>query len=203
MKNILVINSSLQGSAGNSTKAAAQYVSSMYDDDTATIEQIDLMQLELPHLTQAEMQAWGIDAGARSAQETELAAYSESFISAMQRADEIVLAVPMYNFGIPSVLKAFFDRVARAGITFRYTENGPQGMLTGKSATILAARGGKYAGTALDTQSGYLKNFLEFIGINEIQFLYIEGLAMGEESANTAWQNFSAKIVELKGLSAD
>jgi FMN-dependent NADH-azoreductase len=203
MKNILVIHSSLQGDDGNSTKAANQYIASIESKESVAIEQIDLMALSLPHLTKEEMQAWAQAPESRTDTQVKLASYSQDFISAMQKADEVVLAVPMYNFGIPSVLKAFFDRIARAGITFRYTENGPEGLLTGNVATILAARGGKYKGTELDTQSAYLKNFLAFIGIKSLNFIYIEGLAMGEESANLAWQKFSEEIIELNELAVD
>jgi Acyl carrier protein phosphodiesterase len=98
----------------------------------------------------------------------------------------IVIGVPMYNFGIPSTLKAYFDHIARAGITFRYTANGPEGLLKGKRAVILAARGGIYSGTPRDTQTAYLRDFLAFVGITEVEFIYAEGLAMGGEQAERA-----------------
>jgi len=87
----------------------------------------------------------------------------------------------MYNFGVPSALKAYFDHIARAGRTFRYTEKGPVGLLAGRKAIVVATRGGLYAGTALDTQTAYVRDFLRFIGIADVEFVYAEGLAMGEE----------------------
>src|SRR5689334_5307574 len=85
----------------------------------------------------------------------------------------------MYNFSIPSQLKAWFDHVARAGVTFRYTDKGPVGLLKGKKAYVFATRGGLYAGTANDTQTPYLRQFLGFLGISEVEVTYAEGLAYG------------------------
>ena len=90
----------------------------------------------------------------RSAAQQAVVAYSDALIDELKRADVIVLGLPMYNFGVPSTLKAYFDHIARAGVTFRYTEKGPVGLLTGKKAYVFATRGGLYAGTPLDTQTG-------------------------------------------------
>ena len=88
----------------------------------------------------------------------------------------------MYNFGVPSMLKAYFDHIARAGVTFRYTEKGPVGLLTGKKAYVFATRGGIYAGTPRDTQTAYVRDFLAFLGITDVEFVYAEGLAISEAS---------------------
>ncbi|MGH8764912.1 MAG: FMN-dependent NADH-azoreductase, partial [Burkholderiales bacterium] len=106
----------------------------------------------------------------------------DGLIDELRRADTIVLGLPMYNFGVPSTLKAYFDHIARAGVTFRYTETGPVGLLTGKKAYVLATRGGLYAGTPRDTQTAYVRDFLAFIGITDVEFVYAEGLAIGEAS---------------------
>jgi len=88
----------------------------------------------------------------------------------------------MYNFGVPSQLKSYFDHVARAGVTFRYTDKGPVGLLTGKKAYVFATRGGLYQGTARDTQTAYVRDFLAFLGITDVEFVYAEGLAISEAS---------------------
>jgi FMN-dependent NADH-azoreductase len=88
----------------------------------------------------------------------------------------------MYNFGVPSTLKAYFDHVARAGVTFHYTADGPAGLLTGKKAYVVATRGGRYSGTPQDLQSAYVRQFLAFLGIIDVEFVYAEGLALGAES---------------------
>jgi FMN-dependent NADH-azoreductase len=113
-------------------------------------------------------------------------AYSDALIEELKSADTLVLGLPMYNFGIPSTLKAYFDHIARAGVTFRYTDKGAVGLLTGKRAVVFASRGGRYAGTPLDTQTGYVRDFLRFIGIEDVEFVYAEGLAMGEETKAAA-----------------
>jgi FMN-dependent NADH-azoreductase len=108
--------------------------------------------------------------------------YSDALIAELKAADTIVLGLPMYNFGLPSQLKAYFDHVARAGVTFKYTEKGAVGLLGGKKAYVFAARGGLYAGTLADTQTAYVRDFLAFLGITDVKFVYAEGLAIGEAS---------------------
>lgn len=125
-------------------------------------------------------------AESRSAEQQALVAVSDGLVAELAAADVLVLAVPMYNFGIPSTLKAYFDRVARAGVTFKYTETGPVGLLSGKKAYVLAARGGMYQGTAKDSQTAYLKDFLSFIGIDDVTFVYAEGLNMGDANRAAA-----------------
>lgn len=203
MSKILVINSSLHGEEGNSSKAAKLFVDALRKKKASDIKYIDLATIDLPHLGKEEMVAWSIPSESRSDKQKQLASYSDMFIDAIEQADRIIFAIPMYNFGIPSVLKAFFDRIARAGKTFNYTENGPVGLLTEKSVNILAARGGIYKGTPLDTQTEYVRNFLAFLGMNEVTFSYIEGLAMGEETAIEAWQKFSDEIFELNNQGVD
>ncbi len=202
MKTVLVINSSLNSEAGNSFKATEKYIESIKsnyngDTDKLNIVRLDLAKEDLGHLSTQEMQAWSTDAAQHTEEQAMLASFSDRYISLLEQSDEIVFGVPMYNFGIPSVLKAFFDRVARAGRTFSYTSNGPEGLLKNKKAIVFAARGGIYEGTALDTQSAYLKNFLNFLGISDASFVYIEGLAMGEDAANESWTKFNEKISEL------
>ena len=118
-------------------------------------------------------------------------------IDEIKSADVIVLGLPMYNFGAPSTLKAYFDRIARAGVTFRYTASGPEGLLTGKKAYIFATRGGLYAGTPLDSQTTYVRDFLGFLGITDVEFIYAEGLNMGEESKQAALAKAQGQLEEL------
>lgn len=126
-------------------------------------------------------------------------ALSDQLIAELQTADSIVLGMPMYNFGVPSTFKAWIDRVARAGITFNYTQQGPVGLLTGKKVYTLAARGGMYAGSPKDSQSQYLKNVFAFLGMTDVEFIYAEGLAMGTDSSKNAWQTAEEHISRLFG----
>jgi FMN-dependent NADH-azoreductase len=108
-----------------------------------------------------------------------------------------VLGVPMYNFGVPSTLKAYFDHIARAGVTFRSTDNGTVGLLSGKKVIVFAARGGRCAGTPRDTQSGFVRNFLAFLGMTDVEFVYAEGLAISEASRNEALAAADAAIGQM------
>ncbi|WP_394224018.1 FMN-dependent NADH-azoreductase [Alteromonas gracilis] len=197
MKTVLAIFSSLNGDQGNSSKIANEYLSTIENNEAVRIKRVDVASLALDHLTNEEMQAWMTDASQRNDTKHALAKISDDIVEEVKAADEIVLAVPMYNFGIPSSLKAYFDRIARAGVTFKYTENGPVGLLENKSATVFAARGGVYAGSEFDTQTPYLTHFFNFIGISDVKFVYAEGLNMGEDIANKAFAAASEKIIEL------
>jgi len=197
MTSVLAIFSSLNGEQGNSSKIARAYLTAKQKSKAIDLKEVDLSVTDLPHLSSEEMNAWMTEPQARSEEQIALAALSDEAVAAVSSVDEIVIAVPMYNFGIPSSLKAYFDRLARAGVTFKYTENGPVGLLQGKRATIFAARGGVYQGTEFDTQSAYIKHFLNFIGIVDVEFVYAEGLAMGEEKASESFSLTNEKIIEL------
>jgi FMN-dependent NADH-azoreductase len=200
MKNILVVNSSLSSENGNSNKLTSKLVTRLTSEHTdLNVFERNLNEMNIPHLTMEEMVAWRTDKLARTSAQAALANLSDTLIAELQQADVVIIGMPMYNFGVPSTFKAWIDRVARAGITFKYTETGPQGLLTNKKVYVLAARGGKYAGTPKDSQSQYLKDVLGFIGLNDIKFVYVEGLAMGGDAAQSAW-SFAEK--ELDRLSA-
>ena len=200
MKNVLVINSSLSGAKGNSNILTNKLVARLQAEHPAlSITERDLSAMNLPHLTAQEMQAWSVDKSERSAEQAALANLSDSFIAELQQADAIIIGMPMYNFGVPSTFKAWIDRVARAGVTFKYTETGPVGLLQNKKVYVLAARGGIYLGTPKDSQSQYLKDVLSFIGLDNVEFVYAEGLAMGGDSAQSAW---SAAEQHLERLTA-
>jgi FMN-dependent NADH-azoreductase len=102
-------------------------------------------------------------------------------IEELQQADALVLAAPMYNFAVPSQLKAWFDRVARAGVTFRYTEQGSEGLLTGKRAFVFTSRGGLYEGGQGDMVVPYVQQMLNFVGIADIEFIFAKGLNLGDQ----------------------
>lgn len=176
---ILLITSSLFGEGGQSRVLASTFKTALGGHDIVLTER-DVVAEPLPHLTGAELASWMTDPAERSAEQKSLARVSEKMLAEVEAADLIVLAVPLYNLGIPSQLKAWFDRILRAGLTFKYTENGSVGLLEGKSALILAARGGMYAGTELDLQMPHLRHMLGLIGISDVQVIYAEGLNMGE-----------------------
>jgi FMN-dependent NADH-azoreductase len=197
MKNVLVVTASLNGASGNSVKLVEQFIEKLNAKYEHIVERLDLATEDLSHLSQSEMAAWGVDEEARNEKEAALASISDGYISRIKQADLIVLALPMYNFDSPSVVKAFFDRLARAGVTFSYSENGPIGLIENKKAVVIFARGGAYQGTPMDTQTPYVKNFLGFLGIKDVEFTYAEGLAMGEDKAKAAFSKINEDFSEL------
>jgi FMN-dependent NADH-azoreductase len=151
----------------------------------------------VPHLTGERFGAFIAKPEERTHAQQAVVAYSDALIDELKKADVIVLGLPMYNFGVPSQLKAYFDHIARAGVTFKYTATGPQGLLTGKTVYVFATRGGLYAGTPLDTQTSYVRDFLAFLGMKEVQFVYAEGLAVSAESRQAGLAKAAAEIASL------
>jgi FMN-dependent NADH-azoreductase len=201
MKNILQLNSSLFGESAQSSALAQRVVAalaaggdSVAGEPGAVVTVRDLAAQPLPHLTGERFAAFTTPVAQRTAEQARVVAESDALIDELQRADVVVLGLPMYNFGIPSTLKAYFDHIARAGVTFKYTDRGPVGLLTGKQAYVVATRGGRYAGTPLDLQSAYVRQFLAFVGIEDVQFVYAEGLAYGDETRTAALHDAGTRI---------
>ena len=187
MSTLLKINASLFSTNGQSSQLAERFAAAWQASHPgARVVERDLTTHPVPHLDAARFTAFLVQPEARSAEQQAVVAFSDALIAELRAADVIVLGLPMYNFGIPSQLKAYFDHLARAGVTFRYTANGPEGLVTGKKAYVLAARGGVYAGTPKDSQTAYVRDFLGFIGITDVEFVYAEGLNMGDESKSAA-----------------
>ncbi len=187
MTTLLQINTSLYSNGGQSSQLANRFVANWRKrHPDATIVVRDVAADPVPHLDGERFAAFLAKPQERTSSQQTVAAYSDKLIDELQNADVIVLGLPLYNFGIPSTLKAWIDHVARAGVTFRYTETGPVGLLTGKKVYVFAARGGKYVGTPLDSQTDYIRSFFGFLGMSDIEFVYAEGLAMGEEPKQAA-----------------
>ncbi|MBN7819894.1 FMN-dependent NADH-azoreductase [Bowmanella yangjiangensis] len=197
MKKLLLINTSLNGKQGHSWQLAEKFVDQLAASADINVTLRDLDSLNLPHLSSSEMAAWMTPADERSEQQKELAAISDELVAEIKAHDIIVIGMPMYNFGVPSVFKSWIDRVARAGVTFRYTENGPVGLLENKKVYVVAARGGLYQGTPKDSQTQYLKDVLAFLGMSDVEFVYAEGLNMGPDAANKGFAQADEKISEL------
>jgi len=133
----------------------------------------------------------------RTPEQAARVAIDDAFIAEIAAADAVVLGVPMYNLNVPVQLKMWFDAISRARVTFQYTANGPQGLLTGKKVYVAFARGGKYRDTPFDTQTGYLKVALGFLGMSDVQFVYAEGYAMGADGAKAAFAEAEAQVAAL------
>ena len=196
--NILQINGSARSEAGNSTRIASDIVARLQAANPgATLVQRDLARDPAPVIDEAALGALFTPAEQRTPEQAARVAASDALVAEVQAADVLVLGVPMYNFGISTQLKNWIDAIARAGVTFRYTENGPEGLIKGKKVYVALARGGLYRDTPADSQVPYLKGVLGFLGMTDVEFIYAEGLAMGPESADKAFAEAEAAIAAL------
>ena len=197
MRSVLQINSSLFGETGQSSRLAADFAAALAAATNSKLVVRDLAKDPVPHLTAERFAAVITPAAERSLDQQRHVAESDALIEELRAADAVVLGLPMYNFGVPSTLNAYFDHLARAGVTFRYTADGPAGLLTGKRVYVFATRGGRHAGTATDTQTAYVRQFLGFIGLRDVEFIYAEGLALGPEQRDQALAAAAARIDQL------
>lgn len=194
MTTILHLTSSIFGEAGQSSRLADQFVAQF---PRARVLRRDLAREPLPHLDAERFGAFLSKPESRTPAQQRVLDESDALIAELKAADTIVIGLPMYNFGLPSQLKAYFDHVARAGVTFKYTDKGSVGLLGGKKAYVFAARGGVYQGTPRDTQTAYVREFLAFLGITDVQFVYAEGLAIGEAQKLAALAGAQRALREL------
>lgn len=126
--------------------------------------------------------------GARTATQRTVLAYSDQLVAELMAADVVILGVPVYNFGVPAALKAWIDLVARARVTFRYSENGPEGLLNGKRAYVVLASGGVAAGGPTDFASGYLRQLLGFLGITPVEIIAADQAMLRSDAVSQARQ---------------
>ena len=197
MSNVLIIESSARQQDSFSRQLTRQFISqwqAAHPADQVTVR--DLALAPMPHLDASLLGGWMKPEGQRNADEQISLQRSNELTDELLAADVLVLAAPMYNFAIPSTLKAWLDHVLRAGVTFKYTETGPQGLLVGKKAYVLTARGGLYAGSTSDHQEPYLRQVLAFVGIHDVTFIHAEGMNLGgdfqEKGLNQAKASLSA-----------
>lgn len=184
---ILRIDSSLFGEQGVSTQlnqAVIENLQAQWPD--AQLVRRDLAQNPLPHFSAAVMAAISTAPAQRDPEQTHLAGLADQLIGEVQMADVLVVAAPMYNFGVSSGLKAWLDYIARAGVTFRYSESGPEGLLLNKTLYIVTSRGGVYKDQPSDTQVPYLRMFFNFLGVTDVRIIYAEGINMGLKEQSLA-----------------
>lgn len=196
--NILQINSSARATQSHSSRLAAAIVERLraqHNDIQLVLR--DLGHAPHPELGEDALQALFTPAADRTPVQAARVALDDATIAQVQAADVLVLGVPMYNFGVPAQLKNWIDAIARAGVTFRYTANGPEGLLKGKKVYVALTRGGLYRNTPADTQVPYLRTVLGFLGLTDVEFVYAEGLAMGAESEQAALASARQQINEL------
>ncbi|MCD6665989.1 MAG: NAD(P)H-dependent oxidoreductase [Hydrogenophaga sp.] len=194
---ILQINASARREGANSTKLANTVTERLKAaHPAATVTLRDLAATPVTVLDEAALGALFTPAEQRSATQAAVVAEYDALIAEIQAHDAIVLGVPMYNFGVPVQLKAWIDAIARAGVTFRYTESGPEGLIKGKTVYVALARGGLYRDQPHDSQVPYLKTVLGFLGLTDVRFIYAEGLAMGPEAAAKGFAQAEADLAQ-------
>ena len=197
--NILQINSSARswanGQGSQSTRLASELVEQLLAaDPDASLTVRDLTAHPHPALDESALGALFTPAEARSAEQHARVALDQALIDEIKAADAIVIGVPMVNFGITSQLKNWIDAIAKAGVTFKYTESGPVGLIEGKKVYAVLTRGGVYRDQPHDTQVPYLRQTLGFLGITDIEFIYAEGLAMGPDAEAKALASARSEI---------
>ncbi|QPF75681.1 FMN-dependent NADH-azoreductase [Roseateles sp. DAIF2] len=202
MSKILQINSSARrvqdGQGSFSTRLATELVAALQEQYAgAALTVRDLGQNPHPAMDEAALGALFTPAEQRSAEQAARVAANDALIDELQAQDVIVIATPMINFGVPSQLKNWIDAVARAGATFRYTANGPEGLVKGKKVYVVVASGGLHRGQPSDGITGYLRTVLGFMGMSDVQFVYAEGLGMGPEAEAAGVAGARRQIAEL------
>ncbi|WP_343551932.1 FMN-dependent NADH-azoreductase [Pantoea sp.] len=196
MSKVLVLKSSILAGYSQSNQLADFYADeARAKGNSVTVR--DLAAQPIPVLDGELVGALRPSDAPLSPRQQEALALSDELIAELQAHDTVVIAAPMYNFNIPTQLKNYFDLIARAGVTFRYTEAGPEGLVTGKRAVILSSRGGIHKDTASDLLTPYVKLFLGFIGITDVNFVFAEGIAYGPEVATKAANDAKDAIKQI------
>ena len=202
---ILQINSSARrvqdGQGSFSTRFASELVGALQArHGGAELTVRDLAATPHPALDETTLGALFTPADKRSPEQAALVGANDALIHELMSHDVIVIGAPMINFGVSALLKNWIDAVARAGVTFRYTATGPEGLVTGKKVYIVSSRGGKHVGQPTDEGvTNYLRTFLGFLGMTDVEFVYLEGLAMGPDAEAAAMAGARERIAELTG----
>jgi FMN-dependent NADH-azoreductase len=201
MQNVLIVTSSAlsDGSVSNRLADAFEAELRTARPDVRIVRR-DVGAEPIPHLTSATVGA--IRGQAETVAEQAARALSDALIGELQAADLVVIASPMYNFGMSSTLKTWFDHVLRAGVTFRYTEQGPEGLLKGRKAIVIQSRAGLYsegAAAAMDGQEPHLRTLLGFMGLDDVEWIRAERLAFGAEAAQ---ESIDAATAALRALAS-
>ena len=193
--NILQINASIRGTASHSSRLASEVVARLQQSGDS-VQLRDLGANPPAAIDPAALQALFTPAEQRTPEQAARVAQDDALITELQAADTLVIGMPMYNFTVPVQFKSWLDAICRAQVTFRYTASGPEGLLTGKRAVIVLARGGNYTPDS-DTQVPYLRQVLGFVGITDLTFIHAEGLNLGPDAEAAALAAARSAIAQL------
>jgi len=192
MNNVLVLKSSILADNSQTNQLSDYFVSKLADKNVVIR---DLAANPLPHFDATA--ATALRGQPTSAEENALLALSDELVAEIKKADTLIINAPMYNFHIPTQLKSYFDFIARPRVTFQYTEKGPEGLLKGKKAVVLVAFGGFHQNQPTDLVTSYMKTILGFVGITDVQFVYMEGIGFGPEAVEKAQAQAKAEIDKI------
>ena len=192
MNNVLVLKSSILADNSQTNQLSDYFVSKLADKNVVIR---DLAANPLPHFDATA--ATALRGQPTSAEENALLALSNELVAEIKNADTLIINAPMYNFHIPTQLKSYFDFIARPRVTFQYSEKGPEGLLKGKKAVVLAAFGGFHQNQPTDLVTSYMKAILGFVGITDVQFVYMEGIGFGPEAVEKAQAQAKAEIDKI------
>ena len=194
---ILQIDSSIKGDASVTRRLSSAIVERLRAENANASICVRSVAKQLL-LDESAFQAFSTQPEARTPEQKARITVDDEAIAELVAADVIVIGVPMYKFGIPVQLKAWFDAVCRAQVTFRYTPDGKiEGLVTGKKAYVVLARGGFYRDSAMEIQEPYLRTVLGYLGISDVTFVYAEGMLMGPDSVAKGVAMANAQIAEL------
>ena len=209
MSKLLHIDSSILRGNSVSRQLTAQIVASWRAAHPATeVSYLDLA-VETPGHFSADAMGFRLPPSSEQLSEVQKRenALSEALVSQFLAADVLVIGAPLYNFTIPTQLKAWIDRIAQIGRTFKYTDKGPVGLAGGKTVIVASTRGGMYstsdAGNAMEHQESYLKTIFGFFGVTDVRFVRAEGLAMGEAAKMAALAAAGVDIVTQTHVAAN
>ena len=195
-KKLLKIQASLFQNNGQSSQLTDQFAERwLAANPGAEVISRNLAANPVPHLDLARFQAFNTDAAERTPEQQAVVDFSDALIDEIRNADVLLFGIPMYNFSVPSSLHAYFDHIARAGVTFRYTPEGPEGLITGKKAYVVITRGGLYGED--HAQTNFVRQILGFIGITDVEFVHAEGLAMSDDSKQQALDSAQERLAQL------
>ncbi|EGR8989440.1 FMN-dependent NADH-azoreductase [Vibrio vulnificus] len=193
MSRLLVLKSSILGDYSQSNKLVDEFINK-FDQQDVVVR--DLAEQPLPVLDFQVATALRASGDLSEAQQA-IVDLSDQLIAEIKHADTLIIAAPMYNFTVPTQLKNWIDLIARAGVTFTYTEQGPKGLIEGKKAVVVTTRGGIHKDAASDIITPYLKTVLGFVGITDVEFVYAEALNMGEDFASKGLASASEHLAAL------
>lgn len=198
MSNVLRINSSLFEDSSVSSQLSGELLEALKAEgqDLNVVER-DFAAQPIPHLDGEWLQALSTPAEDRTDEQQAKVSFSDTLIEEVQLANTLIIGLPMYNFTVPSMLKAWVDHIARAGVTFAYTEQGPKGLLQDKKVYLVAAMGGIHDTPATDFLRPYMKLIMGFIGLTDIEIITANGLNMGDERRDEGLSAARKQIKEL------